>query len=217
MSSACYRIGFRMPTTKWNDWTPQHRPILVKLKWCGSIPFNKGRFVSISRTLKRLKSLPTSVAWWIRLEEQMIWWHSSSKKESTESFYHAYTNLEKQRPAHIYQNYNFQHQCSETWRMTTASTRQVQTFISKCLRRILRVYWSEVISKNLQETRKRDRPRTSWRRSMQKNLKEINMTWCKAKRAAQAHGKQLWTPYIPLGQRGLDDGVMVSGQIASVI
>ena len=35
---------------------------------------------------------------------------------------------------------------SETWRVTTASTKQVQTFINKCLRRILRVYWPEVIS-----------------------------------------------------------------------
>jgi len=35
---------------------------------------------------------------------------------------------------------------SETWRVTTASTKQVQTFISKCLRRILRVYWPELIS-----------------------------------------------------------------------
>jgi len=30
--------------------------------------------------------------------------------------------------------------------VTTASTKQVQTFINKCLRRILRVYWPEVIS-----------------------------------------------------------------------
>ena len=30
--------------------------------------------------------------------------------------------------------------------MTTASTKQVQTFINNCLRRILRVYWPEVIS-----------------------------------------------------------------------
>ena len=34
----------------------------------------------------------------------------------------------------------------ETWRVTTASTKQVQSFINKCLRRILRVYWPEVIT-----------------------------------------------------------------------
>ena len=38
---------------------------------------------------------------------------------------------------------------------------------------------------NPQGTRKRSRPRTTWRRSIQKDLKEINMTWCEAKRAAQ--------------------------------
>jgi len=35
---------------------------------------------------------------------------------------------------------------SETWQVTTAYTKQVQTFINKCLRRILIVYWPEVIS-----------------------------------------------------------------------
>ena len=125
---------------------------------------------------------------------------------------------------------------SETWRVTTASTKQVQTFINKCLRRILRVYWPEVIFNkdlwvrtgqepivttikrrrwkwightlregerniarhamdwNPQGTRKRGRPRIKWRRSIQKDLKEINMTWCEAKRAAQ--DRQKWKAIV---------------------
>jgi len=125
---------------------------------------------------------------------------------------------------------------SETWRVTTASTKQVQTFINKCLRRILRVYWPELISNkdlwirtgqepivttikrrhwkwightlrkgerniarhamdwNPQGTRKRGRPRITWRSSIQKDLKEINMTWCKAKRAAQ--DRQKWKAIV---------------------
>lgn len=35
---------------------------------------------------------------------------------------------------------------SETWRVTAVSTKKVQTFIKKCLRRILGVYWPEMIT-----------------------------------------------------------------------
>ena len=106
----------------------------------------------------------------------------------------------------------------------------------KCLRRILRVCWPEVIFNrdlwirtgqepvvttikrrrwkwightlrkgerniarhamdwNPQGTRKRGRPRITWRRSIQKDLKEINMTWCEAKRAAQ--DRQKWKAIV---------------------
>ena len=35
---------------------------------------------------------------------------------------------------------------SETWRITIISKKKVKTFIKKCLRRILRVYWPELIT-----------------------------------------------------------------------
>ena len=47
---------------------------------------------------------------------------------------------------------------------------------------------------NPQGTRKPGRPRTTWRRSIQEDLKEINMTWCEAKRAAQ--DRQKWKAIV---------------------
>ena len=127
---------------------------------------------------------------------------------------------------------------SETWRVTIASMKQVQTFINNYEElRIMRVCWPDVISNkdlwirtgqepivttiirrrcwkrightlrkgernithhamdwNPQGTRKPGRPRTTWRRSIQKDLKEINMTWYEAKRAAQ--DRQNWKAIV---------------------
>lgn len=114
---------------------------------------------------------------------------------------------------------------SETWRVMTASTKQLQTFINKGLRRTLKYIglrwfptkscgtgqepivttrkrrrWKWIghalrkgdrnimrhaMDWNTHGTRKRGRPRTTWRRSIQKDLKEINMTWCEAKSVTQ--------------------------------
>ena len=35
---------------------------------------------------------------------------------------------------------------AETWRITKASIKKIQTFINQCLRRILRIHWPETIS-----------------------------------------------------------------------
>ena len=107
----------------------------------------------------------------------------------------------------------------ETWRST-----KLQTFINKCLRKILNVRWPEVISNedlwertqqchieesikrrkwkwightlrkpennitrsarewNPQGSRRRDRPKQSWRRSVKDELAKKQITWIEAKR-----------------------------------
>ena len=203
------------------------------------MPFNKEKFVLISRTLKRLKSLPTSAAWWIYKTGGTDEDIAARRKKAQ----HAFAMLtpvwrsKDLRTATKIRIFNTNVKAvilygSEKWRVTTASTKQVQTFIKKWLRRILRVYWPDLIWNkdfwkrtgqeriiatikrrrwkwightlrkderniarhvmdwNPQGTWKRGRPRTTWRRSIQKDLKKINMTWCETKRAAQ--DRQKW-------------------------
>ena len=115
---------------------------------------------------------------------------------------------------------------SETWRSTKQLTKKLQTFINKCLRKILNIRWPEVISNedlwerteqsrieesikrkkwkwightlrkpgnnitrsalewNPQGSRKRGRPKQSWRRSVHDELAKKNTTWIEAKRTA---------------------------------
>ena len=109
----------------------------------------------------------------------------------------------------------------ETWRSTKLLTKKLQTFINKCLRKILNVRWPEVISNedlwertqqcrieesikrrqwkqirhtlrkpennithsalewNHQGSRRRGRPKQSWRRSVKDELAKKQITWIK--------------------------------------
>ena len=115
---------------------------------------------------------------------------------------------------------------SETWRSTKLLTKKLQTFINKCLRKILNIHWPEVISNeelwertqqiridesiirrkwkwighalrkpennitrcalewNPQGSRRRGRPKQSWRRSVIAELAKNKITWIEAKRTA---------------------------------
>ena len=115
---------------------------------------------------------------------------------------------------------------SETWRVTRSISNKLQTFINKCLRKILKIYWPEKISNrelwartgqecvpeeiarrkwnwightlrkptsditrqalelNPQGKRKVGRPVKTWRRSVEEELKQANITWNAAKRTA---------------------------------
>ena len=95
----------------------------------------------------------------------------------------------------------------ETWLVTSEIRRKIQTFVNRCLRYILRIWWPNVISNkdlwrvtgqedinleirklrkedwekpkaallwNPQGSRKRGRPKNSWRRSV---IKEVGRSW----------------------------------------
>ena len=108
---------------------------------------------------------------------------------------------------------------SETWRTTVALERTIQSFINRCLRRILKIHWPDRISNqdlwkvtnqlpppmqikkrkwtwighqlrkdpgnitrqalrwNPQGKRKRGRPRNSWRRSVEDEMKAAGYSW----------------------------------------
>lgn len=116
---------------------------------------------------------------------------------------------------------------SETWRVKCSITNKLQTFVNKCLRRILNIRWPEKISNavlwdrtnqnpvaqdikkrkwgwightlrkpatnvtrqalewNPQGKRKVGRPKQTWRRSVESEIKDSGMTWTQLKRAAQ--------------------------------
>ena len=58
-----------------------------------------------------------------------------------------YQNVSNARPMSHLTIISYNHKfIMETWRVMTISTKKVQTLFSKCLRRILRVYWTEVIT-----------------------------------------------------------------------
>ena len=119
---------------------------------------------------------------------------------------------------------------AETWRITKASIKKIQTFINQCLRRILRIHWPETISNenlwartqqtpveedirqrrwrwlghtlrkppssisrqalnwNPQGQRKRGRPRNTWRRELEKDIKRTGHTWKQLEGIAQDRG-----------------------------
>ena len=116
---------------------------------------------------------------------------------------------------------------AETWKTSKAIVTKLQTFINKCLRRILKVYWPETIRNidlwertdqepveismkrrkwrwightlrkpannitrqaldwNPSGTRKRGRPKHTWRRSVIKDLEKTEWSWSDVKREAQ--------------------------------
>ena len=108
---------------------------------------------------------------------------------------------------------------AETWRTTKVADRQIQSFINRCLRRILKIWWPACISNqdlwdhtgqlppplqirkrkltwightlkkdegnitrqalrwNPQGKRKRGRPKITWRRSLEQEMKNSRHSW----------------------------------------
>ena len=113
---------------------------------------------------------------------------------------------------------------------------KLQIFINKCLRRILKIFWPNLISNvnllarcnmkevrhmikerkwrwlghtlrkdptditrqalrwNPQGKRKRGRPKNTWRRELEKELKEMDLTWSEA--AAKAKDRTSWRSLV---------------------
>ena len=113
---------------------------------------------------------------------------------------------------------------AETWRMTVNIKKKLQSFINRCLRRILNIYWPQCISNedlwkrthqntvdteiltrkwrwightlrkdqqnitrhalewNPPGTRKPGRPKQTWRRTVESELKKIDLTWKEVKK-----------------------------------
>ena len=126
---------------------------------------------------------------------------------------------------------------SQTSRVTRSISNKLQTFINKCLRKILKIYWPEKISNrelwaqtgqecvpkeiarcklnwvgdtlwkptsdttrqalewNLQGKTKVGRPVKTWRRSVEEELKQANITWNMAKRTAANRVIYVCIPY----------------------
>ena len=116
---------------------------------------------------------------------------------------------------------------AETWKHNRPLVSKLQSFINRCLRRILRIYWPQTISNeelwkttnqepiettirrrtwrwightlrkkesditrqalewNPQGSRKRGRPRETWRRSVHRDLERMGWTWDTVKRDAK--------------------------------
>ena len=122
---------------------------------------------------------------------------------------------------------------SETWKITTTILTKLQTFINRCLRRLLGIYWPNIISNanlweltkqetietqirkwkwlghtlrrqksitkqaltwNPQGRRKRGRPRTSWRRTTELEMKKEGLSWQQLERRAQ--DRKGWRDFV---------------------
>ena len=125
---------------------------------------------------------------------------------------------------------------SETWRTTMSTIMKVQTFINRCLRRILGIHWPDTISNkdlwqmaglppveeeikrrrwgwightlrkpnnsitrqalrwNPQGKRKRGRPKNTWRRDLETDIKQCGLTWKELEKKAQDRG--LWRTVV---------------------
>ena len=59
---------------------------------------------------------------------------------------------------------------SETWRTTKAISRKIQTFVNRCLRRILQIYWPDTISNE-------DLWRTTGQEKMEMQIKRRRWGW----------------------------------------
>ena len=125
---------------------------------------------------------------------------------------------------------------AETWRTTKATSSKLQTFINRCLRHILGIYWPNTITNeelwqttqqeqietqirrrkwgwightlrkpfsnttrqaltwNPQGKRKPGRPKNSWKRSVEAELKEKGTSWKEAEKIAQR--RTSWKKFI---------------------
>lgn len=133
---------------------------------------------------------------------------------------------------------------SESWKTTTTILNKLQTFINRCLRRLLGIYWPNTISNanlweltkqdtieiqirrrkwkwightlrrkksitklaltwNPQGKRKRGRPRTTWRRTTEQEMKKEGLSWQDLERRAQ--DRRGWKSFV--------DGLCSSGNL----
>ena len=125
---------------------------------------------------------------------------------------------------------------SETWRMTEKTVSKLQTFINRCLRRILQIYWPDTISNaslwettgqlpvkeqikkrkwtwightlrrsntciarqalgwNPQGSRRRGRPRNTWKRDTERTIRSKGYTWNQIEQRARDRGG--WRRFI---------------------
>ena len=93
---------------------------------------------------------------------------------------------------------------SETWRITTITIHKVQTFINKCLRRILNIHWPDKISNNdlwiktkqLPATDEIGRRRWSWightLRKPESNTTRQALTWNPQGKRNRGRPKNTW-------------------------
>ena len=108
---------------------------------------------------------------------------------SDDSFYKASTNIQQVSEENsesywpeVISNKDLWIRTGQEPNITTIKRRRWK-WIGHTLRKGERNIARHAMDWNPQGTPKRGRPRTTWRRSIQKDLKEINMTWCEAKRA----------------------------------
>ena len=125
---------------------------------------------------------------------------------------------------------------AETWRMTVKTIRKLQSFVNRCLRRILKIRWTDKITNeelwertgqipmvkqvrkrkwawvghtlrtpsnsitrqalhwNPQGKRKRGRPKNSWRRDTEKEMKVFGKNWKELQQLAEK--TRLWRLFV---------------------
>jgi hypothetical protein len=99
-----------------------------------------------------------------------------------------------------------------TWKVTNLITQKLQSFINRCLRRILNVKkrkWKWIghtirkdenaverimLDWNPQDTRKRGRPKKTWRRSVMEQAQREGRTWREVKRLAADRSR--WKSFL---------------------
>ena len=93
---------------------------------------------------------------------------------------------------------------SETWRISKTTLSKVQTFINKCLRRILRIRWPDTIKnedlweKTGQESAKRTISRRKWSwightlRSTKSNITKEVLTWNPSAKRRRGRTRHTW-------------------------
>ena len=93
---------------------------------------------------------------------------------------------------------------SETWRTTKSSTKRVQTFVNRCLRKILNIYWPQKISnaelweKTEQHPVEEDIRRRKWRwlghtlRKPPENITRKALTWNPQGKRKRGRPRNTW-------------------------
>ena len=110
----------------------------------------------------------------------------------------------------------------ETWKTTQGVTNKLQVFVNRCLRKILKLKWTDKIRNeqlwertghvpiqteigrrsitrqalqwNPQGSRGRSWPRETWRRCMERAMKGVGMTWVALSKKAQ--DRDVWRMFV---------------------
>ena len=117
-------------TENGSQWTPQGEVLdeVQSFKYLGSIvDTNGGRYSDIRSRIWKTKAafiVLNTISCLIRYPQKF-----------------------KNQPSYVFQTQMFRLcLCIETWRSTNSLLEKIQTFVNKCLRRILRIRWPEIIS-----------------------------------------------------------------------